>query len=581
MKTLSARFLPLLLATVGLGLNAVAQETTPPPLPVVTTTMPTNVVPNIDTLLAIATLTGSISGVTAETPVYFTYGNATASTVVSAGTVTADGTFSANIEGLTASRQYYVRAWAQVGQSVITGFQLEFRTDFPGTGGGGSGTTSPSTVWADIDPPKMKIYDDHIVFAIRLRHLSEPVNYGLFFSSSSHTLMTDPPVISSDTASADGTYYITVSGLTKGAEYWFQASAFFGGNHTGVGGVVMPIIAKELIDSFPETDQFEVLAGQPRVLDVLPNDRDYTGTAVTIVSVTAPKHGTATITADQKILYTPGNDFHVELVPPYPIAPRDQFVYTVRNERGGEGGALVEIRDAAYSSGATTSSQGLLSANAQQRAGSLKVTLTGRGHFTASYQEHGATLPISAAFTYNGSAGAYTKQVNSGPLKGLTVALNHNLESGLVTATADDGTGAVAVDLRKVKRYTAKSPYPGTGRYAVKLVADTSASLAMAESNATVIVNKTGSASVVGKLNDGRPFSTSANVARFDGDATGLAFYSSAYHTSAGYVSGPLLFSSSPGNVQGTLDWQKPAKMTAPMNKLPGFQTTVTATGSR
>jgi len=70
----------------------------------------------------------------------------------------------------------------------------------------------------------------------------------------------------------------------------------------------------------------------PVTIDVLANDRDIDGDALTIASVSSPAHGTATILGDE-IRYTPDSGY----------AGSDSFTYTVSDGHGGTDTATVSV----------------------------------------------------------------------------------------------------------------------------------------------------------------------------------------------------------------------------------------------
>src|SRR5262249_52692423 len=95
-------------------------------------------------------------------------------------------------------------------------------------------------------------------------------------------------------------------------------------------------------DNFPgatqapdvKTDVSPLVPGQPVTIPVLPNDFDFDGETPTIISVTQPAHGTASIDpGGQTITYTPLGGS---------TAP-DMFTYTAADKRGLTGTARVEL----------------------------------------------------------------------------------------------------------------------------------------------------------------------------------------------------------------------------------------------
>ena len=71
----------------------------------------------------------------------------------------------------------------------------------------------------------------------------------------------------------------------------------------------------------------------PATINVLANDTDVDGDPLTVDDATPPAHGTAAVTADGTIIYTPETDFNGE----------DRFTYTVSDGAGGIAEASVSI----------------------------------------------------------------------------------------------------------------------------------------------------------------------------------------------------------------------------------------------
>ncbi len=80
-------------------------------------------------------------------------------------------------------------------------------------------------------------------------------------------------------------------------------------------------------------DEAETTIGEPVEIDVLANDSDPSGSDLQLVSVTDPENGTATITDDNTILYTPDDGF----------AGTDTFEYTAINDAGRSSSGSVTV----------------------------------------------------------------------------------------------------------------------------------------------------------------------------------------------------------------------------------------------
>ena len=90
-----------------------------------------------------------------------------------------------------------------------------------------------------------------------------------------------------------------------------------------------------LVDNPPigVPDSATTTAGTPVTIDVLANDYDSDGDAMTVTAVSVPQNGTAVI-SDNKVVYTPSAGFTDD----------DSFTYTVTDSKGGTGTGSVEVR---------------------------------------------------------------------------------------------------------------------------------------------------------------------------------------------------------------------------------------------
>ncbi|MEW5852151.1 MAG: tandem-95 repeat protein [Myxococcota bacterium] len=100
-----------------------------------------------------------------------------------------------------------------------------------------------------------------------------------------------------------------------------------------------------------QPDAINTEVAQPALVDVLANDTDVENDALLLVSVTGPTHGTAVITADNKILYTPEAGY----------SGNDTFTYSAGDGNGGLSSALVVV-----TIGLDTDSDGLTDVQEQQ-----------------------------------------------------------------------------------------------------------------------------------------------------------------------------------------------------------------------
>lgn len=569
MKPASLRLLAPLLALASFFPGAHAQVSSDFVYPVVRTGPITNLTKTS------ATLGVYITGVTKPTTVQVSYGLTTAyGTTLVGPTVTEDGIYGIPVEGLIEFNPYQFR-----GEAIVDGVLLvDANKTF---------AYSPPPIFAK---PATNITDSAATLNARVFHVTDPTDiyfeYGPSDKYGRSTGETTKVFVTS--VSADTDVSLDLTGLTNEQYYTFQAISVVDG-HSQAGGWQTFLCHLDIIPR-PASDQYTITSAGPRELDVLANDTDPQNDPLTIVGlISQPTWGTAVISGN-KIIYTPDAIF--DLASPTPNVPRDRFSYRVQNSRGATSAAMVELFDepgfwsipttpepaAAVPGRLSGSMQGLLSANAHHRAGLLRLTVNAGGHFTGTYKENGATVPLSGAL--NDQHAAITAPVRRGPLQGLRVAISYDASLGRLTATSNDGTGAVAVDLRGVQHYTAQAPTPHAGRYKILLSPDSSVDAALGNSGAILVISKLGSCTIAGRLSDQRPFSTSSALSGYDENAVGLACYSAAYQAAPGYVAGPLLFASSATSLAGELDWLKPTLARGPMDMRPGFQTTIAVNGS-
>ncbi len=80
-------------------------------------------------------------------------------------------------------------------------------------------------------------------------------------------------------------------------------------------------------------DNVEALLNKPLIIDVLENDGDVDGDALSVTQVTVPAHGTAVIEADNTITYTPAPSYFGS----------DTFTYTIADPSGATANQDVSI----------------------------------------------------------------------------------------------------------------------------------------------------------------------------------------------------------------------------------------------
>ncbi len=140
------------------------------------------------------------------------------------------------------------------------------------------------------------------------------------------TQVADPP---GGAASTDGTRitYTPDAGFTGTDVFTYTVSDGFGGTDTASVTVAVngPPVAAD--------DEASTLEDRPATVDVLANDTDPDGDALTVASATDGGHGTTRVNGDGSISYMPAADF----------TGSDAFTYTVSDGRGGTATAGVRV----------------------------------------------------------------------------------------------------------------------------------------------------------------------------------------------------------------------------------------------
>lgn len=316
----------------------------------------------------------------------------------------------------------------------------------------------------------------------------------------------------------------------------------------------------------------------PKKIAVLANDSDAEKDTLTIVSVTSPSHGSATISG-KLVTYTPGGDF----------SGRDSFTYTIRDGSGKTATATVTVRSARVA-GAGQHSTLIKDADGKVvgvlRFQSLpggsfsgKLELNGKtfpllgsfdadGHYRGSVTTDGTTLPVEFDIAAGDSKTEFTADIGEGKFSGAG-QLN-----GVSNDKREELAGRFTIDLPGA---TSTSSSGSSSAAATTTTGDTSTTtttVTLPEGHgwATVKLNEYGEARIRGKMGDGRAFSASAYLGGTD-SAPELALYATPKSST---VTGTLKLGD---KVSGTLAWQRDPTDADYYPK--GFDTTVTANGAR
>lgn len=158
------------------------------------------------------------------------------------------------------------------------------------------------------------------------------------------------PVLDNDTNAGGGTLVVggvtqppagqgevTTNGttVTYTPAQGFRGDATFTYTATSAGGSATANVTVTVANADPvaRDDTLAVAAGTPGTLDPRANDTDANGDALTVVGVTQPSRGTAAITGDGTVAYTPDAGFK----------GTDTFAYTVADGLGGTATAQITV----------------------------------------------------------------------------------------------------------------------------------------------------------------------------------------------------------------------------------------------
>ncbi len=162
------------------------------------------------------------------------------------------------------------------------------------------------------------------------------------------------------------------------------------------------------------------------LIDVLANDTDIDGDALTVTAVTQPTNGTATINGDDTVTYIPDSNFNGS----------DSFSYTVDDGHGGSDTAVVTIAvtpvndapqagdDSATTAEDTAVTIDVLANDTDADGDPLSVTaITTPAHGTATIEVDGTVIYIPAPNFYGSDSFSYTVGDGQGAADTATVTL--------------------------------------------------------------------------------------------------------------------------------------------------------------
>ena len=145
-----------------------------------------------------------------------------------------------------------------------------------------------------------------------------------------HVQSVTQPAHGTVTINADGTVtYVPVAGYTGPDSFTYTINDGHGGTSTATVNCTVNPAAN--IPPVANNDAATILAGTPKIINVLSNDTDANGDPLRVQSVTQPAHGTVTINPDGTVTYVPVAGY----------SGPDSFTYTITDGHGGTSTATV------------------------------------------------------------------------------------------------------------------------------------------------------------------------------------------------------------------------------------------------
>ncbi len=245
---------------------------------------------------------------------------------------------------------------------------------------------------------------------------------------------------------------------------------------------------------------------------------------------------------------------------------KDGFQYYKR-------GAIYKLALDAVSQGAFDSRAGQFAGMLGNNAGTLSITLDGAGRFTGKIFLGPTAYSIKGTFDENGD---YTGTVGK-------TATPLTLHFDLAAAADDPLTGTIGATALAATHaaYGKSDTISELGKYTVLLAAtDPAATIPQGTSYGTLTVGKAGASTLVGKLSDGTPFSTSGTLLT-NANRHQLIVTQPKLYRGKGHLLGTLTFQPIPGSdCDGALHWLKPAQPKSAYYQA-GFDTTLNLAGAR
>lgn len=381
-----------------------------------------------------------------------------------------------------------------------------------------------------------------------------------------YTVQTPATVVAANAKAFPVTAVIDdTDGLQRGVNYYFRF-VFSDGTTTTTTDSIAFTLANGTPVAGPDT--FVLQTTSTTKLNVLANDSDPDGDTLEIIDVTEPENGTATITGTQ-ITYQPGPGF----------SGSDSFSYTIDDGNGGEATAQVTI----------TSPQGVVNGFhggfvktlEGKEAGYVLINGTQRGSFTAEVRLDGSDFRLSGRLAGDGSYRG--KMWGSGEQHTVEFKVQQGTGAATLRILIDGGRWIAEVPTGLLSQEQLISL---SGRYTVLLPGtgstggngddeENEGDTTPAGTGWTIIkVRPDGTASLKGKLPDGRTFSSKGVVGAGEESGVALTFFDDPKKT---VVVGTLTLSEDEVSGSVRVEREKSGEEFFPK----GYDTTLTASGAR
>jgi uncharacterized delta-60 repeat protein len=342
-----------------------------------------------------------------------------------------------------------------------------------------------------------------------------------------------------------------VAGLAANTTYHFRivAQSFAGQTEGGVASFTTPNTPPSASD---DTVLLAKAVTSQITIDALANDIDPDGDTLTISLLTKPKNGTVILDGSapgNKILYTPG--------PGYATSGSDTFSYSIIDGNGGSAKAKVSLT---FSEFAMQAGQfaGQLTGAANSIEGTLALTLTKTGGFSAVLLIGGVKKTVKGVFDANGDFASADGLVNLHLDLSATTGGPGSFE---ITGTVSASAGGPVLTLSGANAAYTKSALPvESGDYTVLLAHPGNAPGGIGW--ATMTVGKGGKVEVAGKLSDGTTLTCAATLVGGSGTENVAHLSAVLAYPVKGTLSGEIVFDESqPGSdCAGVLRWTKPTQ---------------------